>query len=129
MTTQALVVKSLFQIGSELRAMARNAADALISFFEFTLVQNVFPILIEVMAVLARKPCFNMVVVRKRHSRACLAFQYNLIRLRPEGSPGQYQKKTNRDHQSPAAYHFHTFLLWGAPLLHYNQLSDETSSS
>jgi hypothetical protein len=88
MTTHALVVKSLFQIESGLRAMASKTTDALIPFLEFTLVQNVIPFFIDVMAVLARQACFNMAVMRKRHRRACLPFQYNLIGLRPEGRSG-----------------------------------------
>jgi hypothetical protein len=54
MATRALVVKSLFQIESGLRAMAGKTTEVLIPFLEFALVQNIFPIFIEVMAVLAR---------------------------------------------------------------------------
>jgi hypothetical protein len=85
MTTHALVVKGLFQIGPNLLAVTRKTADALGSFFEFALVQNVFPVFIEVMAILTRQSCFDMAIVRKRHRRSRLAFQYNLIRLGPEG--------------------------------------------
>jgi hypothetical protein len=70
-----------------------------------------------------------MAIMGKRHRRSCLPFQYNLIRLSPEGSSGEYEKESNGDHPNPAAYHFHSFLLQGAPLLHYNQLSEKTSSS
>jgi hypothetical protein len=118
MTTHALVVKSLFQIESGLRAMASKTTDALIPFLEFTLVQNVIPFFIDVMAVLARQACFNMAVMRKRHRRSCLPFQYNFIGLPSEGRPGQYQKKSNGDHQNPTAYRFHTFLLQRTPFLH-----------
>jgi hypothetical protein len=67
--------------------------------------------------------------MRKRDRRSCLPFQLNLIRLSPEGRSGEYEKESNGDHQNPAAYPFHSFLLQRAPLLHYNQLSEETSSS
>jgi hypothetical protein len=49
----ALFMESLFQIELGLRAMASKTTDVLISFLEFTFVQNVFPIFIDVMAVLA----------------------------------------------------------------------------
>src|SRR4030043_1908244 len=127
--TDALVVKSLFQIELGLRAMASRTTDFLIPFLKFTFVQNVFPIFIEVMAVLARQSCFNMAVMRKRHRRSCLPFQYNFIGLRSEGRPGQYQKKSNGDHQNFTAYRFHAFFLQSAPLFHYNQLSEKPSSS
>ena len=52
--TNALFMKGLFQIESGLRAMAIEAADVLIPFLEFTFIQDVFPIFIDVMAVLAR---------------------------------------------------------------------------
>jgi hypothetical protein len=54
MATCALAVKSLFQIESGLRAMAGKTTEVLIPFLKFALVQNIFPIFIDVMAVLAR---------------------------------------------------------------------------
>ena len=52
--TDALFMKGLFQIESGLRAMATEATDVLSPFLEFTFIQDVFPIFIDVMAVLAR---------------------------------------------------------------------------
>jgi len=103
--------------------MASRTTDPLVPFLKFAFVQNVLPALIDVMAVLARQPRFNMAVMRKRHRRSCLPFQYDLIGLGPEGRSGEYHKKGNGDHQDPAAYRFHAFLLQRTPLLHYNQLS------
>jgi hypothetical protein len=71
MATYALVVKSLFQIESRLRTMTSGTTDALVALLEFTLVQNVFPVFIDVVAVLAGQSCFNMAIVRKGHRRSC----------------------------------------------------------
>jgi hypothetical protein len=88
MTTHALVVKSLLQMGPERWTMASGTTDVLIPFLKFTFVQDVFPVFIEVMAILARQACFNMAVMRKGHRRSCLPFQYNLFGLRSEGRSG-----------------------------------------
>ena len=71
MATHALVVKSLLQIESELWTMASGTTDALIPLLEFTLVQDVFPVFIDVMAVLAGQATFDMFVMRKGHRRSC----------------------------------------------------------
>jgi hypothetical protein len=117
MATRALLVKSLFQIESGLRTMASKTTKVLISFLKFTLVQNVFSTFIDVMAVLARKSCFDMAVMRKRHRRSGLPLQHNLIRLSPQGRSGEYEKENNGDYQNPAAYHFHSLVLQRVPLL------------
>jgi hypothetical protein len=52
MAAYALVVKGLFQINSKLWTVASRTADVLIAFLEFALIQNVFPIFVNMMAVL-----------------------------------------------------------------------------
>jgi hypothetical protein len=75
MAPDALVVKSLFQIESGIRAMAGRTADALFSFLQRTLLQDVFPVFINVMAVLARESGFGMTIMRKGHRSSCLSSQ------------------------------------------------------
>jgi hypothetical protein len=72
MTPDALVVKNLFQMESEFRTMASGTTDILVSLLQFTFVQDVFPIFIDVMAVLAGESCFGMAIMRKGHCRSCL---------------------------------------------------------
>jgi hypothetical protein len=90
MTTDALVVKSLFQIDSKLWAVAGRTTDALISLLQFALVQNVFPVFINVMAVLTGQSRLHMAVVRNRHSGSftfskCLQrIEYNFVWLGAE---------------------------------------------
>ena len=71
MAPDALVVESLFQVESEIRAMAGRTADALFSFFQHTFLQDVFPVFINMMAVLAGESGFGMTIMRKGHCRAC----------------------------------------------------------
>jgi len=75
MATDALVVKSLFQIESGIRAMAGRTADALFSFLQGTLLQDVFPVFINMMAVLARESGFGMTIMRKGHRSSCPSSQ------------------------------------------------------
>lgn len=70
MTTDALIVKSLFQVDSRIRSMTGRTADALFSFLQFAFVQDVFPVFIEMMAVLAGESGFGMTIMRKGHRRA-----------------------------------------------------------
>jgi len=51
--------------------MTSRATDVLISFLKFALVQNVFPVFIDVMAILAGQSCFNMEIVREDYRRPC----------------------------------------------------------
>jgi hypothetical protein len=73
MATDALVVKSLFQVKPGLRTMASRTTNTLIPFLEFILLQNVFPVFINVMAILARQSSFSMTIVRKDHRRSCFS--------------------------------------------------------
>ncbi len=75
MTTDALIVKSLFQAESGIRPMAGRAADAFFSFFQCTFIQDVFPVFIKVMAVLAGESGFGMTIVRKGDRRARLSLK------------------------------------------------------
>jgi hypothetical protein len=88
MTTHALVVKSLLQIEPEPWTMASGTTDVLIPFLKFTFVQDVFPVFVDVMTILAGQASFDMFVVREGHRRSCFPFQYNLVRLRSEGGSG-----------------------------------------
>jgi len=73
MTTDALVVKSLFQTESGIRSMTGRTADALFSFFQCTFIQDVFPVFIEMMAVLAGESGFGMTIMREGHCRPRLS--------------------------------------------------------
>ena len=73
MTTDALVVESLFEVESRIRSMTGRAADALFSFFQCAFLQDVFPVFIEVMAVLAGESDFGMTIMRKGHRRPRLS--------------------------------------------------------
>jgi len=73
MTTDALVVKSLFQPESGIGSMTGGTADALFSFLQCTFIQDVFPVFIEVMAVLAGESDFGMTIMRKGHRRPRLS--------------------------------------------------------
>jgi hypothetical protein len=75
MATDALVVKRLFQLESGIWAMAGRTADALFSFFQGTLLQDVFSVFINMMAVLARESGFGMTIMRKGHRRSCPSSQ------------------------------------------------------
>jgi hypothetical protein len=91
MATDALVVKSLLQIESRLLAMASRAADAFFSCLQCPLVQDIFPVFINMMAVFARESGFRMTIMRKSHLRSCFSSrdvrttQYDLVRLCGEG--------------------------------------------
>jgi hypothetical protein len=52
MAAYALIVKGLFQTNSKLWTVASRTTDALIAFLELALIQNVFPIFVNMMAVL-----------------------------------------------------------------------------
>ena len=71
MAAHTLVVKSLLQIESGLRTMTSRTTDVLISFLQFTFIQNILPVLVDMMAVLAGQSCFDMAIVRKGHRRSC----------------------------------------------------------
>jgi len=73
MTTDALIVKGLFQVESRIRPMTGRTADALFSFLQCTLLQDVFPVFIEMMAVLAGESGFGMTIMRKGHCRPRLS--------------------------------------------------------
>ena len=75
MAPDALVVESLFQVDSEIRAMAGRTADALFSFFQRALIEDVFSVFINMMTVLAGESGFGMTIMRKGHRRACLSSQ------------------------------------------------------
>jgi hypothetical protein len=72
MTTDALIVKSLFQVESGIRSVARRTADTLFSFLQRTFIQHVFPVFIHMMAVLAGEPAFRMTIMEKGYRRPCL---------------------------------------------------------
>jgi hypothetical protein len=57
--------------------MTSRTTDVLISFLQFTFIQDVLPVLVEMMAVLARQFNFDMAVVRKHYCRPLL-FPRNL---------------------------------------------------
>jgi len=73
MTTHALIVKGLLQVEPKLWIMASGTTDALISFLEFALVQDVFSVFIDVMAVFAGQANFDMFVMRKGHRGSCFS--------------------------------------------------------
>lgn len=75
MTTDTLIVKSLFQAESGIRPMAGRAADAFFSFFQGTFIQDVFPIFIEMVTVLAGESGFGMTIVRKGDRRSRLSLK------------------------------------------------------
>lgn len=70
MTTDTLVVKNLFQTESGIRSMTGRTADALFSFLQCAFLQDVFPVFIEMMAVLAGESGFGMTIMRKGHRRS-----------------------------------------------------------
>ena len=72
MAADALVVKSLFQIDSKLWAVAGRTTDALISLLQFALVEDVFPIFIDVMTILAGEPEFDVAIMSKGNRRSLL---------------------------------------------------------
>jgi hypothetical protein len=53
--------------------MAGRTADALFSFLQCTFIQDVFPVFIEMMAVLAGESGFGMTIMRKGHRRSRLS--------------------------------------------------------
>jgi hypothetical protein len=75
MATDALVVKSPLQVGSRIRPMTRRTADVLFSFLQRTFIEDVLPVFIEMMAVLAGKSGFGVTIMRKGHCRSCLSPQ------------------------------------------------------
>jgi hypothetical protein len=90
MATDALPVKNFPEISLTLRPVARLASDPGLAGFKFAFFQDVLPLLIPVMAVLAGKARLDMKAVRKRNRRAVpilksRTFEGHLIRLSPEG--------------------------------------------
>ena len=75
MATAALIVKSLFQAESGIRPMAGRTADAFFSFLQCPFIQDVFPVFIEMMAVLAGESGFGMTIVRKGDRRPRLSLK------------------------------------------------------
>jgi len=73
MTTDALVVESLFEVESRIRSMTGGTADALFSFLQCAFLQDVFPVFIEMMAVLAGESGFGMTIMREGHCRPRLS--------------------------------------------------------
>jgi hypothetical protein len=65
-------MESLLQTYSRLRLMASGTADSLVSLLQFALVEDIFPVFIDVMTILAGKPGFNVTVVKKRNRRSLL---------------------------------------------------------
>jgi len=90
-----LVMESLFQTDSKVWAMAGGTTDTLISLLESALIQNVFPVFINMMAVLTGQSRFDMAVVMKGHSgsftfsKGLQRIEYNLVRLGAERGDGK----------------------------------------
>src|SRR5512135_2407425 len=111
MATDALVVKGPLQFDLRLRSMTRRTANTLFSFRERTFIEDVFPVFIQMVAVLAGDACFGMTIMGKAHrrtssfSRDLRIVQHDVFRLRREmRRPDENPDSHYRDHQGLTAY-------------------------
>jgi len=72
MASHALVMKSLLQVDSRPRLVASGTADPLGSLLQFALVEDVLPIFIDVMTILAGEPSFDVAIMSKGNRRSLL---------------------------------------------------------